>query len=151
MEKDQTFGEAGKAAQSFAWGYFAFHAQQRQTVFNFFLVVIGASLAAYAATIDKAGAPKLHSVIGCVLLLAAFLFWRLDKRSRHLVKLAEAALKDIEAELAQKTGFSSVKILALADQKSGGLFAWCESFTQIYRYAFALVGVIGLTIAFRSL
>jgi hypothetical protein len=50
-----SFDDAEKAAQSHAWDYFSFHAQQRQTVFNFFIIPNGASLAAFAATIDKPG------------------------------------------------------------------------------------------------
>ena len=35
----------------YAWDHFAYHAQKRQTVFNFFLLVVGGSIAAYSATI----------------------------------------------------------------------------------------------------
>ncbi|WP_449727788.1 RipA family octameric membrane protein [Bradyrhizobium niftali] len=91
----RSIDDAEKTAQSFAWSYFAFHAQQRQIVFNFFVVLIGASLAAFAATIDKPTAPKLHAVIGCVLMICSFLFWRLDARSRCLIQLAEASLGSI--------------------------------------------------------
>ena len=145
------FDDAEKATQSYAWGYFAFHAQQRQTVFNFFIVLIGASLAAYAATIDKSSAAKFHFVIGCVLATSSFFFWRLDERSRRLIQLAEAPLKQIELRLAQRTGLTSATILFQSENKVGGTFARVESFTQIYRLTFAMVGSVGFVIAFASI
>jgi hypothetical protein len=145
------FDDAEKAAQSYAWGYFVFHAQQRQTVFNFFIILIGASLAAYAATIDKVSVAKFHFIIGCVLAASSFLFWRLDERSRHLIKLAEAPLKEIELRLAGRTGLSSATILTQAEDKIGGKFARVESFTQIYRVAFGMVGFVGFVIAIASI
>jgi hypothetical protein len=150
MDKS-SFDDAEKAAQSYAWGYFAFHAQQRQTVFNFFIVLSGASLAAYAATIDKSLVAKFHFVIGCVLAASSFFFWRLDERSTRLIQLAEAPLKQIELRLAERTGLSSTAILTQSENKIGGTFARVESFTQIYRCAFAIVGCIGIVIAVTSI
>ena len=39
----------------YAWDHFAYHAQQRQTVFNFFLLLVGGCVAAYSATIGESG------------------------------------------------------------------------------------------------
>ncbi|WP_338822154.1 hypothetical protein WDM22_38710 [Bradyrhizobium septentrionale] len=152
MDTEKTsFDDAEKAAQSFAWDYFAFHAQQRQTVFNFFIILNGASLAAFAATIDKGAATKLHFVIGCVLAISSFLFWRLDERSRRLIQLAEAALKEIEIRLAARTGLAWLTILTRSDNKIGGWSAKLESFTQIYRLAFIVAGCSGLGIILTSI
>ena len=145
-----TFDDAEKAAQSFAWDYFAFHAQQRQTVFNFFIILYGASVAAFAATIDKPTASKLHFVIGCVLVISSFLFWRLDERSRRLIQIAEAALKEIEVRLAVRTGLAWLTILTRSDNKIGGWSAKLESFTQIYRLAFVVAGCSGIGIILTS-
>lgn len=151
IEQRAAFDDAEKTAQLFAWSYFAFHAQQRQTVFNFFVVLIGASLAAFAATIDKPAAAKLHAAIGCVLTICSFLFWRLDERSRCLIQLAEASLKEIEVRLIDRTGLARLNILARSDDKIGGVFERVESFTQIYRIAFILIGLSGLGIVLRSI
>jgi hypothetical protein len=58
--KEVSFDGAEQAAISHAWDYFAFHAQQRQTVFNFFLILVGASVAAYASTLAKADGSHDH-------------------------------------------------------------------------------------------
>lgn len=146
-----SFDDAEKAVQLYAWNYFAFHAQQRQTVFNFFIVLIGASLAAYAATIDKSSAARFHLIIGCVLAASSFFFWRLDERSRRLIHLAEAPLKQMETRLAERTDFSSTIILTNSENKIGGVFTRVETFSQIYRCAFALVGCVGFVIAAASI
>jgi hypothetical protein len=146
-----SFDDAEKAAQSYAWSYFAFHAQQRQTVFNFFIILVGASLGAFAATIDKGAASKLHFAIGCALAISSFLFWRLDERSRRLIQLAEAPLKEIELRLAAQTGLACLTILTRSDNKIGGWCAKFESFTQIYRLAFVVAGLSGLIFAVKSI
>ena len=150
-EEQSTFDDAEKAALSLAWDYFVYHAQQRQTVFNFFIILIGASLAAFAATIDKPAATRLHFVIGSVLAIGSFLFWRLDERSRNLIKLAEAALKEIELRLTTRTKLAWLTILARSDNKVGGGFSKVETFTQIYRLAFALAGCTGFVIIARAI
>ena len=95
------FNDAEQAAISHAWNYFAFHAQQRQTVFNFFLVLVGASIAAYATTLSKANEPHdyFHLIVGFLLASSSFLFWRLDKRNSRLINLAERPMKQLESEL----------------------------------------------------
>ena len=137
---------------SHAWDYFAFHAQQRQTVFNFFLILVGASIAAYAGTLGKSEAAYFHLMIGFLISISSLLFWRLDKRNARLVKLAEEPLKDIELRLADRTAISSMKILGAADTKIGGPFwSMFESFKQIFQVVFLLTGLVGVTIFFLSI
>jgi hypothetical protein len=77
---DQSTADDAKAALDYAWNYFDRHAQQRQTVFNFYLIIIGASIAAYASTLTSLqhATHLFHSVIGAIVALASFVFWRLD-------------------------------------------------------------------------
>ena len=69
QSKEADFDDAQKAAIAHSWNYFVFHAQQRQTVFNFFLILVGASVAAFASTLAKAeGAlDHFHSVLGILV------------------------------------------------------------------------------------
>jgi hypothetical protein len=147
-----TFDDAEQAAMSHAWDYFAFHAQQRQTVFNFFLILVGASIAAYAATLGKSEAAYFHLMIGFLISISSLLFWRLDKRNARLVKLAEDPLKRFEIRLADRTDISSMQILSAADIRVGGRF-WSkfESFKQIFRVVFLLTGLVGVAIFCRSI
>jgi len=90
--------EERREARSYAWGYFALHADQRMKLFNFFLILSGLILGAFPAVRAMAPGTKLVGVLPLLLVLSAFTFWRLDVRTRHLVKNAEAALRFLDGE-----------------------------------------------------
>jgi hypothetical protein len=80
-----------------AWEYFQFHAQQRLTTFNFFLVFSTLLLGGLLTTFqDRYGSPVLGVGVGVLLVLISFVFWRLDRRNRQLIKNAEDALREEE-------------------------------------------------------
>src|SRR5437016_10336152 len=81
--------DAEKEARLHAWSHFAYHAQQRQTVFNFYLVLMGASAAGFASTLGEQGAEHsaFRAFIGASLAILSLLFFRLDKRNARLVKI----------------------------------------------------------------
>ena len=137
----------------YAWDHFAYHAQQRQTVFNFFLLLVGGCVAAYSAMIDESGADYnyFRSFLGVVLALASLLFWRLDKRNARLVKVSEEALKKLEARMANDINEPSIRLIENADKKVAGLlFSKIESYSQIYGVVFAVSGLVGLAMAILS-
>lgn len=135
----------------YAWDHFAYHAGQRQTVFNFFLLVIGGCIAAWSATIGESGAEYnyFRSFLGVVLALASLVFWRLDQRNARLVKISEDALKDLEARMAKDIDVPSIRLMAKAEKSVSG-FPFLESFGQIYGLIFAVSGVVGIAIAIVS-
>ncbi len=136
--------EANKTAMSHSWDYFAFHAQQRQTVFNFYLILIAASVAAYGGTLSKDGThDHFKAGLGLLVAIVSFLFWRLDKRNAKLIKLAETPLKIFEENLSERVGVD-IRILAKSDEPKAGAFCYVESFSQIYRLVFCLAGAGGL-------
>jgi hypothetical protein len=138
--------EAEKTAMSHSWNYFAFHAQQRQTVFNFFLILVGASIAAYGGTLGKDGMhDHFKAGLGLLVTISSFLFWRLDRRNVELIKLAEAPLKSFENRLSERTGID-VGVLTKSDHRKNGAFSYFESFSQIYRCVFCLAGVGGIAV-----
>jgi hypothetical protein len=145
-EQQKVSEEAEKAAMSYAWGYFAFHAQQRQTVFNFYLILIGASVAAYGGTLGKDGLhDHFKAGLGLLVVVISFLFWRLDKRNSKLVKFAEKPLKSFENILSERTGID-VRILAKSDAPKTGVLRSFESFSQIFRCVFCLAGAGGAVV-----
>ena len=82
------------------WRYFELHAKQRVSVFNFFVVMSGALAAGIAASLQ--GSAKLAAigvVLGLLLPLISFVFWKLDQRVSFLIKHAENALAEIECTL----------------------------------------------------
>ena len=102
----------------YAWDHFAYHAQQRQTVFNFFLLLVGGCVAAYSSTMGHGGGEYSYfrSFLGAVLALASLVFWRLDQRNARLVKISEEALKELEARMAKDINVQSIRLMANAQK-----------------------------------
>ena len=76
------------------WGWFELHASQRMQVLGFWLVALGLVTSAYAQTL-AAGlrAPAVFmAAMGAVI---SFLFVLLDRRTRNLVKIAEAEFANL--------------------------------------------------------
>lgn len=91
--RDQAAMPADKVLEHL-WRYFALHAQQRVSVFNFFVVLSGVISAAIGGALQAGGPLNFVVVIlGLLLPLLSFVFWRLDQRNSDLVKIAERALR----------------------------------------------------------
>jgi hypothetical protein len=81
------------------------------------------------------------------LAVLAFLFWRLDKRSRLLIKFAEDYLYEDEAKLANALSTDKIKIASAAHKIRGTARWWrFASFGQVYDVSFLLLGVTGLAL-----
>lgn len=89
---DFPFLSADKALDH-VWRYFALHAQQRISVFNFFIVLSGILATGIGAGF-QAGKPMapVVAILGALLALFSFAFYKMDRRGSELVKLAETAL-----------------------------------------------------------
>lgn len=128
-----------------AWRYFELHAQQRMTVFNFYLAISGLIAAGIGICLQQgAGFSVLVSMLGGVLSFVSLLFWKLDQRVTEMIKKSEAALRVIEQE-------SIISVAALfsndsSNNSSAGLFSvW--SYGRCFRVAFMTVGLIGAAFA----
>lgn len=128
-----------------AWRYFELHAQQRMTVFNFFLAITGLVAAGIGVGL-QAGTKfsALVSLLGMFLSLVSFLFWKLDQRVSIMIKNAEKALFAIE----KIATIQDVSIFSLdqANNNSKGLLSiW--TYGRCFRVSFLTVGLIGLAFA----
>lgn len=84
-----------KARLGIAWKWFDFHAKQRTTFFNFFLVITGIILNAYVLAIKENF--KEIAVALCVFgILQALAFISFDIRSRQLTRHAEDVIEMVE-------------------------------------------------------
>jgi hypothetical protein len=143
-----------KDAQEYAWNHFAYHAQQRQTVFNFYLLLVGGCIAAYASTLGDTGVDydRFRTFMGAVLAAASLLFWRLDRRNATLVKIAETALEIIETRLAEQIGSRKILLMHIAGRKTSRFpLSAIETFGQIYRVIFVCGGLVGIYMTAHSL
>jgi hypothetical protein len=153
-------GEACKMAKSwtlqdhrgYAWEYFKVHAQQRMSLFNFFVVFSSLATTCLVATFpEKTHTHTVGAAIGILLMVISFIFWKLDKRVRFLIKHAESALKWIESTYSLDDCADKSHVLRLftyEEERTTGeghlTYAKCFGVTFL---AFGLVGLAGLVLS----
>ena len=84
--------------QKYAWDWFSYHASQRLTAFNFFLVLMGAVIVGLGQALSH-DLRLLDVALGVVGGLIAVAFWALDVRNEELVYRGRDALDAIEPRL----------------------------------------------------
>lgn len=150
--------EIKSAAFGYAWDWFEFHAKQRQQSFRFYLIFVGALLAAYyvstrfglilqrnvsSPTFDAC--PFLLSVLGIVV---SFLFYRLERRNRALVRYAEETLKAFESEFRIDIGMdlapNFIDRAARPVCHQTGYVPMLTTYGDVYRVVFILGGATGV-------
>ena len=97
MQKDSL-----ENARNHAWNYFALHAQQRISVFQYFISIETALITAAFLTLqykEELENPLWPIVLGPAIIIFSFVFWKIDQRTRDLIVRAETSLKQIENEI----------------------------------------------------
>ena len=136
-------------ARDHVWGYFELHAGQRLTMFNFFVVLSGLVTAGLGATMQ--GSPHmavLGIMLGVVLMLLSFVFWKLDQRSSFLVKHAEDAAIEIEKHLLPLAGqLFAHEPARLQSIVAGRCLSGIWTFGRSLRFAFGGMAMVGAATA----
>ena len=98
MTQDTQNGAGSQSANmqfEYAWRWFDLHAKQRVSMFNFFLLSVGALATAYGLLLRE----QLYVVAAVAAVMGVFVSLvscLLDVRNRQLVKMGEEALKGVE-------------------------------------------------------
>lgn len=90
--------ELTKLQLDYGWKWFQFHATQRTTMFNYFLIIAGILVTAYVS-LRKDGYWLMAGALGLLGSLIAAGFFCLDIRNRQLVEYGEDVLVNLEAKL----------------------------------------------------
>ncbi|WP_208647492.1 hypothetical protein [Pseudomonas kribbensis] len=142
--------ENAKISLEHAWRYFQLHAQQRMTVFNFYLVITGLIAAGLGTCISQGD--KLVTVgglLGLFLSFITFIFWKLDQRVSLMIKKSECAIISLEKILAApKVSLFSEDM----EPQIKGAFSIIAPWTygRSFRISFLIVGLLGLCFAGNS-
>jgi hypothetical protein len=136
-----------------AWRYFELHANQRMSLFNFFLVLSSFVAAGLGASLQLRGAFELlGSVLGLLLAVVSFTFWKLDQRSSFLIRHAERAMAEIENAFsisAPRLFSSEVHLTAkAASYRYHPRRLW--TYGAAFRFVFAVMGLVGIVGAILS-
>ncbi len=145
-----------KEQREYAWNYFQFHASQRMSTFNFFVVFCALLTAGLAGTIGRNSHNHLLGVLlGVSLMTVSFVFWKLDQRVRFLIKHAEAALKKIERawkESPDKVESDCLLLFCSEERKTTEMLLqanvlpskWKMSYSQCFAVMYLMFSILGL-------
>ncbi len=145
-----------KEAQQYIWQYFALHAGQRMTTFNYYVVLSSFTTTGLVTTFQPNFSNHyLGITLGILLLLLSFIFWKLDRRVRFLIKHSETFLKQIESELSNELPFDAIKVFTNEEFETKQLkdkrvyfwqrqLSYSENFSIVF-LSFAAFGFVGLT------
>jgi hypothetical protein len=141
---DETF-------RDYAWNYFALHAEQRLKTFHFFIILVTAIVGGFLLILRYGHTHKWIALLGFFLAFLSFVFWKLDVRTRALVKNAEEALKVLDAGHELPDSGGAPHALRLFDRDDYftsraprfPLFSAHFSYSRCFNYLFFVVGLIG--------
>lgn len=142
-----------KDYRDYAWNYFALHAGQRMAVFRFYVIFATVIIGAFSTLVSKNGIQKEYFLLPLSLVFFSFIFWKLEKRTKMLVRNAEEALKHID-ELCIKDDDLVLKLFHNDDTKTSNLHLWplyggYFSYSRVFKWVYiflALLGMSGLVI-----
>jgi len=130
-----------------AWRYFALHAGQRMSIFNFFLVLSGLVAAGLATCLQRDKPFQLlGTVLGFLLALVSFTFWKLDQRTSFFIKHAEGAIAELEESfpLAAARLISRERHRTDAAVSSSFVLIRMWTYGSAFRLIFVVMGIVGL-------
>lgn len=114
-----------KLRLDFARKHFEFHARQRTTMFNFFLLVVGIILAAYGSVVREASVKYLGPYVALSGMSVCLAFLFIDLRNTHLLEYSEKIIAEIERHYLfanfRFTG-ADVRFRRIADGQLGTLY-----------------------------
>jgi hypothetical protein len=126
---------ADQIALEYGFKWFEFHAQQRTTTFNFYLVMYS-GLAAAASFFLKEKLQFGSIVTSITMVGVSILFWQLDVRNRQLIDIGERILSDSWQKNGLREDLNPI-FLSKAAQPVG------FRYRQLFGAVFALGGVVG--------
>ncbi|WP_133116891.1 RipA family octameric membrane protein [Paraburkholderia acidicola] len=142
-----------KYFRTYAWSYFSLHAAQRLQAFQFFITLITALIAGFAA-IAKSDIYRWFSVIWFLISFLSFIFWKLECRTKELVKNGEEALKYLDRlhpldEINNHPNYLRIfeRDESITKQRSkfplwSGHFSYSRCFNSVFVF-FGVTGLIG--------
>jgi len=99
--------------------FFNTHASQRMSLFNFYVVLSGAIIAAYFASFKAEMNVELaRPALGMLLSLFSYVFWKLDQRNDLLLDVARQALISFEANDPESPGKDMIRVFTKAEERT---------------------------------
>lgn len=139
--------KAEETALTHATKHFEIHAAQRLTAFNFFIVISGAILAAMAASLQKPDVLAIPgTALGILLVVLSAIFWKLDRRTKFLIKHSESAIKHFERNNlpSEFRVFCNEELETEAHREENKNLTRMFSYSEVFGLLFAGSGLLGM-------
>ena len=127
----------------YAWKHFSNISEQRIKTFNFYVILLAASIGATLTIFEKLGQPDLLIVFGVANILIALIFFLIDQRSRRLVQIP----KDVLAKIEISKGW---KLFTRDDEEMTLFWNRIASYTVAFRITFLGQAAFGAWVLFRA-
>ena len=133
-----------------AWDYFELHAEQRLKTFHFYILLetglVGAMLVAARLGSPE---PRFLLIVGVAMIFFSFVFWKLDFRTKGMIKMSEEALKlyerrkfGIDQEMVKSAPFTNdPQARGLVGISPLGTLSYSKCFGAVF-IAFAVLGIV---------
>ena len=134
------------------WNYFSLHSSQRIQLLNFYIVLESLFVTGIFALFQLNQDYFPLKIIGSIaIIFFSFIFWRLDVRTKNMIKIAEEAMKSIEDKY-KRSFKESILIFSFESKNShdfkGKLFF---TYTKLFNLTFIFFALIGVLSIFFSL
>ena len=128
-----------KLLKDIAVEWFKIHADQRLKAFNFFIIISGFLFTGYFAALSQKN-QQACMFVGFLVFLMCIVFKFLDMRTAQLLKVGEAAVREV---LARIDIASEAKNIIDKSNDKGCVFSYRQSFNFLF-FIFGVVGAVGL-------
>jgi hypothetical protein len=109
LKPEGTINDLVKIQFDYAWKWFDFHARQRTSMFNFYVIVVAAVFGAIGALLREGQANATIIVIFCIFGIAtSLIFFGFDRRNIRLLSYGEVTLIWLEKNKFFPTGTEKV-------------------------------------------
>lgn len=137
--------------RGYLWSYFTLHADQRLRMFNYYLLASTVLFGAFANVYKVENPPLGICVLPFLLTLCSFIFWKLDLRTKYMIKNAEIGIIEIDKILLaeQYDKSNPLNIFEYDDfsiQHQGRKKGWFFSYSDCFNLFFLLNGLLGFVI-----
>ena len=145
---------------NYVWEYFRYHASQRLTTFNFYIIICTLLGSGYLRAIN--GALGVATVLAFILCFITFIFWKLDVRNKQMIDNARKAMRIIECKNSRKRMqqsqdpcflFCYLDSQTKNEKKKKSIWPWkfYYGYAECFRLVFVLFFTLGLLAALYSL
>ncbi len=138
--------------REYHWDYFSLHAIQRLKTFNFYIVVSTIFISAFINIIKGDEKSIIAGILPFLLSFTSYIFWKLDIRTKNMIKNAESAIKYIDDKLIPKDEEDNPNVLNIfryddfiinSPKKKKSILHIHLSYSKCFNLIFMSFGILG--------